>query len=177
MFWELRCWSFIVVKQLTKPYTFALFKIGLSSWHVIEQSTCYKYQKKFEWKAAWGEGGECCWDYLQVLWHANAVSKSQACWKWYQDLPTISVGVKPRRSATLEEKKIQNLQQVKSLDKTWELKKRAVTFKDCVRQIAKVSLNLIPDYELFFLHHKSKAQAGCNILVFLFSSKPIAVKN
>lgn len=105
MFWELRCWSFIVVKQLTKPYTFALFKIGLSSWHVIEQSTCYKYQKKFEWKAAWGEGGECCWDYLQVLWHANAVSKSQACWKWYQDLPTISVGVKPRRSATLEEKK------------------------------------------------------------------------
>lgn len=105
MFWELRCWSFIVVKQLTKPYTCALFKIGLSSWHVIEQSTCYKYQKKFEWKAAWGEGGECCWDYLQVLWHANAVSKSQACWKWYQDLPTISVGVNPRRSATLEREK------------------------------------------------------------------------
>lgn len=177
MFWELRCWSFIGVKQLTKPYTCALFKIGLSSWHVIEQSTCYKYQKKFEWKAAWGEGGECCWDNLQVLWHANAVSKSQACWKWYQDLPTISVGVKPRRSATLEEKKIQHLQQVKSLDKAWELKKRAVTLKDCVRQIAKVSLNLIPDYELFCLHHKSKAQAGCNILVFLFSSKPIAVKN
>ena len=165
------------MKQLAKPYTCAIFKIGLSSWHVIEQSTCYKYQKKFEWKAAWGEGGECCWDNLQVLWHANAVSKSQACWKWYQDLPTISVGVKPRRSATLEEKKIQHLQQVKSLDKAWELKKRAVTLKDCVRQIAKVSLNLIPDYELFCLHHKSKAQAGCNILVFLFSSKPIAVKN
>ena len=56
-------------------------------------------------------------------------------------------------------------------------KKGAVTLKDCVRQIAKVSLNLIPDYELFCLHHKSKAQAGCNILIFLFSSKPIAVKN
>lgn len=175
MFWELRCWSFIVVKQLTKPYICAIFKIGLSSWHVIEQSTCYKYQKKFEWKAPWGEGGECCWDNLQVLWHANAVSKSQACWKWYQDFPTISVGVKPRRSATLEGEK--NLQQVETLDMAWELKKRAVTFKDCVRQIAKVSLNLTPDYELFCLHHKSKAQAGCNILVFLFSSKPIAVKN
>lgn len=50
MFWELRCWSFIVVKQLAKPYTCAIFKIGLSSWHVIEQSTCYKYQKKLNEK-------------------------------------------------------------------------------------------------------------------------------
>ena len=128
MFWELRCWSFIVVKQLTKPYTCAIFKIGLSSWHVIEQSTCYNYQKKFEWKAAWGEEGECCWDNLQVLWHANAVSKSQACWKWYQDLPTISVGVKPRRSATLEREK-KNLQQVETLDMAWELKKKGCNFQ------------------------------------------------
>lgn len=143
--------------ETAKPYTCAIFKIGLSSWHVIEQSTCYKYQKKFEWKAAWGEGGECCWDNLQVLWHANAVSKSQACWKWYQDLPTISVGVKPRRSATLEREK-----------------KSSAGWNIGHGMRAK---NLIPDYELFCLHHKSKAQAGCNILVFLFSSKPIAVKN
>ena len=39
--------------------------------------------------------------HLHVLWHASAVSRSQACWKWYQDLPTISAGVKPSRSATL----------------------------------------------------------------------------
>ena len=42
--------------------------------------------------------------HLHVLWHANAVSRSQACWKWYQDLPTISAGVKPSRSATLLKK-------------------------------------------------------------------------
>ena len=103
------------------------------------------------------------------------MSKSQACWKWYQDLPTISVGVKPRRSATLEREKKSSAGG--NIGHGMRAKKRAVTFKDCVRQIAKVSLNLTPDYELFCLHHKSKAQAGCNILVFLFSSKPIAVKN
>ena len=92
------------------------------------------------------------------------MSKSQACWKWYQDLPTISVGVKPRRSATLEEKKNTKSSAGEIIGQGMRAKKkRAVTLKDCVRQIVKVSLNLIPDYELFCLHHKSKAQTGCNI--------------